>query len=85
MGKVSKYTTEFKLSAINWHNEHGESLHRTAKHFDVDRKRIREWLQNEHILRANSAGRARYRTRIRQGSLSSFSLFLMSSTRFLMQ
>ena len=72
MGKVSKYTTEFKLSAINWHNQHGGSLHRTAKHFGIDRKRIREWLQSEHILQANSAGQSRYRIRNRQGNLSSY-------------
>jgi transposase-like protein len=47
------YTVLFKLSAIDWHGDNGSVITKTAKEFGVDRKRIREWIQNEDLLCMN--------------------------------
>ena len=46
------YTIEYKLKIIKWYHENGENKHATARYFQVDRKRVREWLQKEDELNA---------------------------------
>ena len=66
--KRRSYTREFKLRVIKWYMDNGQNKVRTAFHFKVDRKRVREWVQNEESIRAtklttrkNKSGkRARY-------------------------
>ena len=57
MPKRKNYTIKFKIGAIDWYNANGKSIHSTFKHFDVDRKRIREWLKNEAVLRSIGKGK----------------------------
>lgn len=45
------YTVEYKLNALDWYHAHGENKKQTAKHFGVDRKRIRDWLKLEQQFR----------------------------------
>ena len=56
MPKIRSFTVQYKLQVIKWHTENGTSIRKTANHFNVDRKRVREWLNNEDHLRANMFG-----------------------------
>lgn len=47
------YTVQFKLDALNWYYKNGENKNLTAKMFNIDRKRIRDWLQDEPNLRSD--------------------------------
>lgn len=57
MPKVNSYTVTKKLEVLKWHKENGAVIHRTSKHFSIDRKRIREWLQKEEVLISNNHGK----------------------------
>ena len=48
---IKSYTMEFKLRVVEYAVLHGN--HKASKEFQVDRKRIRDWRQNEPALRAN--------------------------------
>lgn len=69
MPKMKSYTVKYKLDVIDWHNSNGKSGHKTAKHFKIDRKRIREWLSIEDSLRANSRGKSSERKKLHQGTV----------------
>ena len=45
MGKYKTYTLKFKAAAIDFSKHH--SISETARVFKTDRKRIREWINNE--------------------------------------
>lgn len=45
------YTVQYKLAVLDWYHTHGENKNQTAKHFGVDRKRIRDWLRHEPQFR----------------------------------
>ncbi len=47
------YTVQFKLDALDWYYKNGENKNLTAKMFNIDRKRIRDWLQDETNLRSD--------------------------------
>lgn len=47
------YTTEFKLSVVEWVENHKSSVRAAAKQFGVDRKLVRVWLGHKPLL--NSA------------------------------
>jgi transposase len=47
------YTVQFKLNALDWYYKNGENKNLTAKMFNVDRKRIRDWLLDERNLRCD--------------------------------
>ena len=47
------YTVQFKLNALDWYYKNGENKNLTAKMFQVDRKRIRDWLLDEPNLRSD--------------------------------
>ena len=47
------YTVQFKLNALDWYYKNGENKNLTAKMFNVDRKRIRDWLLDERNLRTD--------------------------------
>ena len=47
-------TREFKLHKIKWYIGNGQNKVRTAFHFKVDCKRVREWVQNEELIRATN-------------------------------
>lgn len=55
MGAVPyrSYTVQFKLSALDWYYKNGENKNLTAKMFNVDRNRIRDWLLDERNLRSD--------------------------------
>ena len=67
MPKQSSYTVKYKLEAVNWYRDNGESIRKTAGYFKVDRKRIREWIQKEDELKAHSHGSDAKKRKINSG------------------
>ena len=58
MPKHRSFTVRYKLEAIDWYNTNGRNIAKTAREFNVDRKRVRDWLANEYLLRTNVWGAA---------------------------
>ena len=50
-GNQISYQREFKLAAVRWFNEHGKNVSATARKFNVDQKRIREWVKNVETIK----------------------------------
>ena len=46
------FTREYKLDVIKYHEENGLSLHKTARHFGIDRKQVRDWLRKKMNIMA---------------------------------
>lgn len=67
MPKISSYSVTKKLEVIKWHKENGCVIHRTAKHFSIDRKRIREWIAKEETLIANNHGKKKNARKLTMG------------------
>ena len=67
MPKHRSFNVKWKLNAIDWHRNNGEVISRTAREFNVDRKRIREWLAREDELRLHSRGSAAKLKRLHPG------------------
>ena len=62
------YTVAFKLQVITWYREQGAlNKKRTADHFHIDRKRLREWLEKEEELLLNRRGSASQKKRLGGG------------------
>ena len=56
------YPVEFKLQVLDWYYSNGKNKLKTATHFNVHTKRIRDWELNEAFLRAHSdSPRRRFR------------------------
>ena len=45
----------------------GENKHATARHFGIDWKRLREWLEKEDRLRDNRVGAAKKKRKLNAG------------------
>ena len=75
MPKQKSYSVSYKVRVIDWYNANGKSIHKAANEFGVDHKRIREWLQNEHVLGANNRGNSAKRLRFHQGIYLFFFFF----------
>ena len=50
MAERKSCTCEFKLSVTQWTLENGKNSFSASRKFNVDRKRIREWLKQEESL-----------------------------------
>ena len=61
------YTVQFKVGVVDWHLAHGENVSQTAREFEVDRKRVREWLANADKLRQHFHGRVKRMIRLHPG------------------
>lgn len=56
------YPVEFKLQVLDWYYNNGKNKLKTATHFNIHTKRIRDWELNEAFLRAHSdSPRRRFR------------------------
>lgn len=56
------YPVEFKLQVLDWYYSNGKNKLKTATHFNIHTKRIRDWELNEAFLRAHSdSPRRRFR------------------------
>jgi transposase-like protein len=56
------YPVEFKLQVLDWYYSNGKNKLKTATHFNIHTKRIRDWELNEAFLRAHrDSPRRRFR------------------------
>ena len=51
---------------IRWYRDNGENKHAAARHFGIDRKRLREWLEKDQ-LRENGVGAAKKKRKMNAG------------------
>ena len=56
------YTVGFKLQVLDWYYANGKNKYQTASHFGLDRKRIRDWLDNEERFRTEPLSNRRKRS-----------------------
>ena len=52
----NSYTVKFKVSIVEWQCQNDASVHRPAKEFTDDHKRVREWCQCYSILKGQTCG-----------------------------
>lgn len=55
--KHRSYSVAFKLKVVEYAKSHGK--HKASKMFCIDRKRVREWSQNEDSLKTLAKSRKR--------------------------
>ena len=53
--------------AVKWHRLHGRNVSQTAREFEVDRKRIREWERNFDELAKHDVGASKKKRKLHQG------------------
>ena len=68
MPKNRSYTVTFKLQVIQWHRQNGGNVSETARNFNVDRKRVREWMGQEDVLLMHRRGAEAQKKRIGGGA-----------------
>ena len=49
--RIRAYAREFKLSVVNWFRENGSNFSQTSRGFNIDCKRIREWVKNKESIK----------------------------------
>ena len=52
-----KFSREFKLAVINWARDNEASVEETAEKFQLARKRLREWMNEEKRIRSARYGK----------------------------
>lgn len=57
--KQRSYSVREKLKCIEWYKENGSSIRKTALQFGIDRKRVREWINKEEVLRKSESQKYR--------------------------
>lgn len=55
----SSYTIQKKVEIVEWHRKNGTNVSKTARHFEVDRKRVREWNANYQVLLQQCHGKTK--------------------------
>ena len=54
--KQDSYTVEFKILVVDWLRKNDRNVSKTAREFEIDRKRVREWDKNHDKLLENKTG-----------------------------
>lgn len=57
----SNYTIQNKVDIVEWHRKNGTNVSKTARHFEVDRKRVREWNMKYQVLVQQCHGKTKMR------------------------
>ena len=51
---------ENKIEVVQWYHENGQNVSRTADHFSIDRKQVRDWIKDEgSILQMKGRSKAK--------------------------
>ena len=61
---INSYTVEFKMLVVDWLRKNDRNVSKTAREFEVDRKRVREWDKNYDKLVENKVGRCAKKRKI---------------------
>ena len=67
MSRRRSFSVKYKLGVVEWHKKNGESIRKTAGEYGVDRKRVREWINQEEELSQNSKGSSAKKLRVSYG------------------
>ena len=57
---------KFKLEVVQWYYRNGANVAATARHFNIDRKRIRDWRDTEDYLMMHRRGKEGNKKRIKE-------------------
>ena len=60
---INSYTVEFKI-LVDWLRKNDRNVSNTAREFEIDRKRVREWDKNYDKLLENKAGQSAKKRKI---------------------
>lgn len=63
----SSYTIQKKVEVVEWHRKNGANVSKTARHFEVDRKRVREWNTSYQVLLQQCHGTNKLKRAIGRG------------------
>ncbi|KAM7299220.1 hypothetical protein ISCGN_019787 [Ixodes scapularis] len=61
------YTILKKVNVVEWHRQNGNNVSKTARQFDIDRKRIRDWNANYQSLLQQCQGENRVKRSMGKG------------------
>ena len=59
--------SSYKLGLLHWYQDIGENMRVTTRHFGIDRKCLREWLEKADRLRDNQVGVAKKKRKLNAG------------------
>ena len=69
MGKRRRaFTVSEKLRVVEWHQENGAVVKKTARHFGLNPKHVRDWLACHPVLLQNDYGSTRNKLRLYSGN-----------------
>ncbi|KAM7310645.1 uncharacterized protein LOC121832848 [Ixodes scapularis] len=63
----NSYTIQRKVEVVQWHKKNGDNVSKTARHFELDRKRVREWSTNYQSLLQQCHGKNKFKRAINNG------------------
>ena len=61
---INSYTVEFKILVVDWLRRNDRNVSKTAREFEIDRKRVREWDNNYAKLLENKTGQSAKKRKI---------------------
>lgn len=64
----SSYIIQKRVEIVEWHRKNGIKVSKTARHFMVDRKRVREWNTKYQVLVQQCHGKTKLKRRMGTGS-----------------
>ncbi|KAH7955963.1 hypothetical protein HPB52_005290 [Rhipicephalus sanguineus] len=65
---MRSYTVAKKIEVVQWHRQAGRNVHETSRHFNIDRKRIREWDGKYERLLQQNFGKSKLRRKLSNGA-----------------
>ncbi|KAH7950916.1 hypothetical protein HPB52_003124 [Rhipicephalus sanguineus] len=65
---MRSYTIAKKIEVVQWHRQAGRNVHETSRHFNIDRKRIREWDGKYESLLQQNFGKSKLRRKLSNGA-----------------
>ncbi|KAG0411428.1 hypothetical protein HPB47_011443 [Ixodes persulcatus] len=64
---MNSYTIQRKVEVVLWHKKNGDNVSKTARHFELDRKGVREWSSNYQSLLQRCHGKNKFKRAINNG------------------
>ncbi|KAH7971942.1 hypothetical protein HPB52_004373 [Rhipicephalus sanguineus] len=68
MPSMRSYTVAKKIEVVQWHRQGGRNAHATSRHFNIDRRRIREWDNKCVALLQQKFGKSKSRRKLSNGA-----------------
>ncbi|KAH6943870.1 hypothetical protein HPB50_000201 [Hyalomma asiaticum] len=65
---MRSYTVAKKIEVVQWRRQAGKNVHETSRHFNIERKRIREWDGKYKSLLQQNFGKLKLRRKLSNGA-----------------